>query len=91
MNSLLSFLDRPQLFIICAVAAIPAYIVVGSVFYDSWDDFLDGLRLWFQPGWLSALRGEWSEDNWETLKLLFYLLVCASMATTAYKVAQHFF
>lgn len=91
MTDLLSFLVRPKLFITCAVAAIPAYIAVGSVFYDSWEDFLDCLRLWFQPGWLSALRGEWSEDNWQTLKLLLYLLMCVAIATTAYKVAQHFF
>jgi hypothetical protein len=91
MNDLLSFLDRPKLFVVCAVAAIPAYIAAGSVFYDSWEDFLDSLRLWFQPWWLSALRGEWSDDYWQSLKLLFYLFMCIALATTAYKVAQHFF
>lgn len=91
MNDLLSFLARPKLFVVCAVGAIPAYIALGSVFYDSWEDFLDSFRLWFQPWWLSALRGEWRDDTWETLKLLVYLLMCVGMATTAYKVAQHYF
>lgn len=88
MTELLSHLDRPELFIGCAFAAIPAYIAVGSIFYDSWEGFLDSLRLFFQPSWLSFLRGEWAEDNWELLKLFFFLVVCAALATAAYKAAK---
>jgi hypothetical protein len=91
MTELLSFLDRPTLFIVCAFAAIPAYIAAGSVFYDNWEDFLESLRLFYQPSWLSLLRGEWGEDNWATFKLFFYLAVCAALATAAYKVAKLFF
>lgn len=91
MAALLSFIERPALFITCASLALPAYWALGRFFYDTWSDFLDALRLWFQPSWLSALRGEWHEDNWETLKLLIYLLLCVLMATVAYKGAKALF
>ncbi|BBP01088.1 hypothetical protein SFSGTM_17960 [Sulfuriferula nivalis] len=91
MTALFSLLDRPNLFFVCLFVASPAYIAVGSVFYDSWEDFLDTLRLFFQPSWLSLLRGEWSEDNWATLKLFFYLVVCLALATALYKAVKLFF
>lgn len=89
MNHLLSLLDRPTLFIGSAIIAIPIYIGIGRLFFDSWDDFLDSLRLLYQPQWLSALRGEWHEDNWVSLKLLLYLIFCLACATTVYKVAKY--
>ena len=91
MTELLSFFDRPDLFVICMLVAIPAYIAIGSVFYDSWEDFLDSLRLFFQPSWLSFLRGEWGEDNWVTFKLFFYLILCVAFATAIYKISIFFF
>lgn len=91
MIELLSFFDRPNLFIVGAIVAVPAYIAVGSVFYNGWDDFLDNLRLFFQPSWLSFLRGEWGEDNWATLKLVFYFVLCGAVATAVYKGLKLFF
>lgn len=33
-------------------------------------EFLDALKFWFQPWWLSALRGEWSEDFEKSIRIL---------------------
>ena len=85
MTERLSHFDRPELFIACALAAILGYSASGSVFYNGWEDFLDCLRLFFQPSWLSFLRDEWADHNWELLKLILFVVVCAALVAAAYK------
>lgn len=87
----LAFVDKPMLFLGASFAAIPLYIGIAQIFFDGWDDFLDSLRYIYQPQWLSLLRGEWYEDQWASIKFLFYLLVCIAMATTVYKIAKLIF
>ena len=61
---------------IVAVVSIPLYWVIGRFVFDDWQDFLDHLRLWYQPIWLSALRGEFHEDLWAQVKLFMFLGLC---------------
>jgi len=82
---------NPSVFITSSIIAIPLYIGLGKVFFDDMDDFLDSLRLLFQPQWLTLLRGESNEVSWDALKFLFYLILRAAFATTVYKVAKHIF
>jgi len=91
MNVLWSFLEKPTLFIGSTIVSIPLYIGLGQVLFNNWDDFLDSLRLLYQPRWLSLLQGESSEASWDSLKFLFYLILCAASATTVYKIAKHIF
>jgi hypothetical protein len=77
-----------MLFFGVSVVSIPLYIGIGQLFYDNWDDFLDSLRLLYQPQWLSVLRGEWQEDNWASLKFLLFLICCLAAATSIYKIAK---
>jgi hypothetical protein len=91
MNILSYFLDKPSLFIGSTIVSIPLYIGLGQVFFDNWDDFLDSLRLLYQPRWLSLLQGESNEASWDSLKFLFYLILCTAAATTVYKIAKHIF
>jgi hypothetical protein len=86
-----SFLDRPQLFLYCVLAGIPFYISIARFMFGGWRDFLDSLGYIFQPDWLSALRGEWQADYWESFKVYFYILLCAGMAATMYQVALRIF
>ena len=37
------------------------------------DDFFEAIRHWFTPDIISAFRGEWTEDNWNELKLAFWI------------------
>ena len=60
-----------------AFVSLPVYWFIGRFLFDDWQDFLDHLRLWFQPFWLSALRGEFNEDMWAQVKILVYLLICS--------------
>ncbi|MBS1209976.1 MAG: uncharacterized protein H6R19_2374 [Proteobacteria bacterium] len=88
MSDILSFLERPQLFTACAIGGIPVYWMLGSIFYNDMDDFLDALRLFFQPDWLSALRGEWGDDQWQSLKLTIFIAICIGAAALIYKGAR---
>lgn len=59
------------------VFSFPVYWLVGRYFFSDWQDFLENLRLLYQPFWLSAFRREFNEDIWAEIKLFFYLLICA--------------
>lgn len=91
MTNLLSFVDRPMLFVGSALIAIPLYIGVARIFFDGWSDFLESLRFIYQPQWLSALRGEFYEDGWASLKFLVFLISSVAVATTVYKLAKLIF
>lgn len=91
MDALLSLIDRPMLLVGSTIISIPLYIKIAHSFFDGWDDFLDALRLVCQPQWLSVLRGELHEDNWVSVKFLFYLIFCGAVATSVYKIAKHIF
>ena len=59
-----------------AAVCVPLYYLFWKFIFGSWDDFLDALRYWFQPNWLSALRGEFGDDFYASLKMFFFLLLC---------------
>jgi hypothetical protein len=78
--------EHPKLLIVLVVINIPVYYYVGKSYYKTWEDFTEALRYLFQPGWLSAARGEFSEDFWETLKLYLYFATCAAVVVIQYKI-----
>lgn len=88
---MLSFVERPQLFITALFLAIPLYYMMWQLIFDSWDEFLESLRLFFQPDWFSLLRGEWQDDQWASIKILIFIILCLSMATTIYKFGKMIF
>ena len=69
-----------HILVIVAVFSLPIYWFLGKFFFDDWQDFLDHLRLWYQPFWLSALRGEFNEDMWAMVKLLVFFGICFGWA-----------
>jgi hypothetical protein len=91
INMLLSSLDRPLLFIASFFLAIPFYFMTANLFFDGWDDFLENLRYLYQPWWLSALRGEYYEDQWSGVKMLFFIICCISFLILIYKLGKMFF
>ena len=60
------------------ILSIPLYCDMGYTVFDSWDDFLNSLRYWFQPDWLSLLRGEFADDFFATLKMIIFLIFCVA-------------
>ena len=94
MNTIAEFLshfDHPDLLIKILLLAIPLYVWIGTWFFDGFEDFLDSLRLLFQPSWLSAFRGEAQDDMWSELRFLFYVLMCAAFVTGMYKLSIKYF
>ena len=66
------------------LANIPVYWLVGSLFWDSLGDFFESLRFYVTPEMISAIRGEWHEDIWSELKLIFFIAICAIMVIGEY-------
>ena len=83
---MLDVVENSKLLLILMIINLPLYYYIGKRFYDSWADFTDALRYLFQPGWLSAMRGEFSEDFWETLKLYCYVATCAAFVAIQYLI-----
>ncbi len=40
--------------------------------FAGWDDFGECIRFWLTPDWLSAVRGEWTEDQWSEMRLFIW-------------------
>lgn len=83
---MLESLNNPSLLIILAIINTPLYYYIGTIFYNTVDEFTDGIRYVFQPDWLSASRGEHADDIWESVKVYIYVLTCASVVTMQYKL-----
>jgi hypothetical protein len=71
--------------IFLTVVNTPVYFLLGRLFFDDWADFLECVRFWFTPDWISLFRGEWGEDRWDTFKLAIFLLLCALTVFSEYR------
>ncbi len=69
-------ISNSTLCVLLIVINAPVYFLVGKVVFGTWEDFWEAVRFWFTPDLFSALMGEFWEDAWAELKLLFFLAVC---------------
>jgi hypothetical protein len=67
------------------VVCLPLYYIVWKFIFGSWDEFLDALRFWFTPGWLSLLRGEFGSDLFAAIKLIFFAILCVGSTMLIYE------
>lgn len=88
MNLLHEMIEAPRLVTGCAICGIPGYLVIGSMMFDGWGGFFDAVRLSLQPDWISALRGEWLEDHWQSLKLAIFILLCLGVICLLFRAAK---
>lgn len=65
--------------IILIAGCLPLYFAAGWAYFGDWDGFLESVRYFFTPDIISILRGEWEDDQWAQLKLVFYVLTCAAL------------
>lgn len=60
-----------------AWAAIGVGVFIAVLFFKlifgDFDGFIECARFWFQPDFISFLRGEWTEDKWGELKLFVWI------------------
>jgi len=54
-------------------AALGVSVFIGALFFKlifgDFQGFVECVRYWFQPDFVSFVRGEWMEDKWGSLKL----------------------
>lgn len=61
------------------ILAILGGSAVGYMLYkllfDTWDEFIHCVKFCFTPDIISLFRGQYYEDMWAELKLIFWLVV----------------
>ncbi len=81
-------IERPGLFKAAIVLALPLDTWLWFQFFGDRHDFLRSLRLALQPDIVSALRGEYDEAIWESLRMLAFAASCAAGTTLVYKALK---
>ena len=69
-----------------AVASLGILVVMFKVTFEDRDDFIESVKFWFIPDWLSILRGQGLEDFWAEAKLLWFLLGTIVLSLVVYFV-----
>ncbi len=64
--------------IILGIVNIPLYFAIAWTIFGTREDFIEAIRFLVTPDMLSLFRGEYMEDRWETIKLLFWAVSCAA-------------
>lgn len=66
-------------------------LLLGAVFFKAifkdFGGFLEACKYWLQPDIISAFKGEWNEDQWQSMKLLVFIFLTGG----AYLAALAFF
>jgi hypothetical protein len=65
---------HPRLWLVAGALGLWFAIATARKVFDGSGGFLEALRYWFQPGWLSFLRGEFMADQWAQFKLMGWLV-----------------
>jgi hypothetical protein len=59
--------------LITILATLVTARLLFRVFFPEPGDFGQSLRYWITPDIVSIFRGEWSDDQWASMKLLVYV------------------
>lgn len=68
------------------VINIPVFLIVGRVFFDSWEGFFKALWFCAKPDFMSLFDGTYWEDHWNELKFSLFLIVCGIIVYGEYYV-----
>lgn len=69
---------------------VPVYVLLGRAFFGDWGGFFKSLRFLFTPDIISAFRGEFHEDQWESLRFFVWLVACAAAVLAEAQGLRHF-
>ena len=79
------------LLLLLSVANFPLYWGLMFAFFRDGGEFLEALRFFFTPDIISAFRGEYWSDLWESFKLLVFFLLCLSLVLGEYHLILSLF
>jgi hypothetical protein len=69
-------------------AAIGVGVFIAALFFKlifgDFQGFVECIRYWFQPDFVSFVRGEWMEDKWGSLKLFVWIALSVGCGILAY-------
>jgi len=77
--------------IILGIAHIPLYQILGRLFFDGWEGFLQAVGYWFKPDMWSWLSGEGFEDWAAEFKLGVFLACCTGLVYGEYYCVSKWF
>jgi hypothetical protein len=71
-----------------AWAAIGVGVFIAVLFFKlifgDFGGFIECVRYWFQSDFISAVRGEWTEDKWGSLKLFIWITLSIGCGVLSY-------
>lgn len=74
-----------------SLISIPLFVLIGKVIFRDLAGFFESIRLMITPDLLSAIRGELYDDWWESLRFLFFILICALLVIAEKSLIDQFF
>ncbi|HNW93586.1 MAG TPA: hypothetical protein PKM88_11815 [bacterium] len=77
-------IEHPVLLALLAVLNLPVYGYILRLFFDDHDEIKESLRYVLMPDIISALRGEYWQDRWATLKVTGAALTCTLIVAAEY-------
>jgi len=77
--------------VILLILNIPFYIALGSIIWESLDDFKQALKYYLIPNWISMIRGKYVDDVWETNKLILFIGISIAVVISEYALLNKHF
>ncbi len=75
---------------VLVIVDIFLFILLGKVFFGGLSGFVECLRFWFQPDWISWFRGEGFEDMAGEFKLFVYFVLCVAIVIGEFILTSHY-
>lgn len=75
---------------IVTAVVVGTFVLFGSFrfFFQCREDFFDAIRHSFTPDIISMFRGEWAQDQWNELKLFFWIGIAGFAAYGAFNFTE---
>jgi hypothetical protein len=86
-----NFVDHPFLLILIVILSFPVYRILGLVFFDSKEEFIEALRYWATPDVWSLFKGRHWEDWDAEFKLFVYISICIGFVAAIYQICIRYF
>ncbi len=79
------------LIIVLAVVNLPVYYLFYKLVFKDLSDFGQSVKYCLMPNLFSLFRGEYFKDQWATLKMVFFVVMCVgAVAAEAWLLAGWF-
>lgn len=83
----LDLIEHPAIFVFVFAFALasPAYVTIGAMIFDDWQDFIDCLKACYAPIWPTFTRGEAGDLHVRILSVGLFALLSVIAVCAVYK------